>query len=129
MKAGQLLGEIESPEVDSQLRQAQADLATAEANQKIAGLTAERWRNLRSSDSVSKQEADEKISLEYKLKRWLEGSLLDPDEAHFFWNGTFSPGQLEQIRPGTNGNGLRRLVIVSDAPCCIGVSLSANVVV
>ncbi len=54
--------------------------------------------------------SDEKISLEYKLKRWLEGSLLDPDEAHFFWNGTFSPEQLAQIRPGTNGNGLRRLV-------------------
>jgi asparagine synthase (glutamine-hydrolysing) len=54
--------------------------------------------------------SDDKISLEYKLKRWLEGSLLDPDEAHFFWNGTFSPGQLEQIRPGTTGNGLRRLV-------------------
>jgi RND family efflux transporter MFP subunit len=63
VKAGQLLGEIESPEVDSQLRQAQADLATAEANQKIAGLTAQRWRDLRASDSVSKQEADEKISL------------------------------------------------------------------
>jgi RND family efflux transporter MFP subunit len=63
VKAGQLLGEIESPEVDSQLRQAQADLATAEANQKIAAVTAERWRNLRASDSVSKQEADEKISL------------------------------------------------------------------
>jgi RND family efflux transporter MFP subunit len=63
VKAGQLLGEIESPEVNSQLRQAQADLATAEANQKIANLTAERWRNLRSSDSVSKQEADEKISV------------------------------------------------------------------
>lgn len=62
VKAGQLLGEIESPEVDSQLRQAQADLATAEANQKIAAVTAERWRNLRATDSVSKQEADEKIS-------------------------------------------------------------------
>ena len=54
--------------------------------------------------------SDDKISLEYKLKRWLEGSLLDPDEAHFFWNGTFSPEQLAQIRPGTNGSGLRRLV-------------------
>jgi asparagine synthase (glutamine-hydrolysing) len=54
--------------------------------------------------------SDEKISLEYKLKRWLEGSLLDPDEAHFFWNGTFSPEQLAEIRPGTNGSGLRRLV-------------------
>jgi RND family efflux transporter MFP subunit len=63
VKAGQLLAEIESPEVDSQLRQAQADLATAQANQKIADLTAERWRNLRATDSVSKQEADEKISL------------------------------------------------------------------
>jgi RND family efflux transporter MFP subunit len=63
VKAGQLLGEIESPEVESQLNQAQADLGTAEANQKIASVTAERWRNLRASDSVSKQEADEKISI------------------------------------------------------------------
>jgi RND family efflux transporter MFP subunit len=63
VKTGQLLGEIESPEVSAQLIQAQADLATAEANQKIANVTAERWRNLRASDSVSKQEADEKISL------------------------------------------------------------------
>ena len=44
VKAGQLLGEIEAPEVDSQLNQAQADLVTAEANQKIASVTAERWR-------------------------------------------------------------------------------------
>jgi len=62
VKAGQLLAEIESPEVDSQLRQTKADLATAEANRKIADLTAERWRNLRVTDSVSKQEADEKIA-------------------------------------------------------------------
>ena len=54
--------------------------------------------------------SDEKISLEYKLKRWIEGSWLDPDEAHFFWNGTFSPEQLAQIRPGTSGSGLRKLV-------------------
>jgi RND family efflux transporter MFP subunit len=60
--AGQLLAEIESPEIDQQLRQAQADLATAQANRKIAEVTAERWRHLRSTDSVSKQEADEKIS-------------------------------------------------------------------
>jgi len=63
VKAGQVLWEIESPEVDQQLRQAEADVATAEANQKIAGVTAERWRNLRATDSVSRQEADEKISL------------------------------------------------------------------
>jgi RND family efflux transporter MFP subunit len=62
VKSGQLLGVIESPEVDQQLRQAEADLATAHANQQIADVTATRWKNLRASDSVSKQEADEKIS-------------------------------------------------------------------
>jgi asparagine synthase (glutamine-hydrolysing) len=34
-----------------------------------------------------------KIGFEYKLKRWLEGSLLDPDDAHFYWNGSFSNEQ------------------------------------
>ncbi|MGA2267720.1 MAG: asparagine synthase (glutamine-hydrolyzing) [Bryobacteraceae bacterium] len=54
--------------------------------------------------------SDEKISFEYKLKRWIEGSWLHPDEAHFFWNGTFSPEQRKRIRPGANGDGLRTLV-------------------
>jgi RND family efflux transporter MFP subunit len=63
VKTGQVLAEIDAPEVDQQLRQAQADLVNAEANQKIAGITSDRWRGLRDTDSVSKQEADEKISL------------------------------------------------------------------
>jgi asparagine synthase (glutamine-hydrolysing) len=54
--------------------------------------------------------SDEKISLEYKLKRWIEGSFLHPDEAHFFWNGTFSNEQRRQVVPGSNGNGLREMV-------------------
>ena len=62
VKAGQELAEIDAPELDQQLRAAQADLASVEANQKIAQVTAERWRDLRESDSVSKQEADEKIA-------------------------------------------------------------------
>ena len=37
--------------------------------------------------------SDEKISFEYKVKRMLEGSLLPPNEAHFFWNGTWSASQ------------------------------------
>jgi asparagine synthase (glutamine-hydrolysing) len=53
--------------------------------------------------------SDDKISFEYKLKRWIEGSLLHPDVAHFFWNGTCSPEQLRAIRPGTSGSGLRQL--------------------
>lgn len=59
---GQVLADIESPEVDQQLRQAEADLGVAQANKKIADVTADRWRVLRATDSVSKQEADEKVS-------------------------------------------------------------------
>lgn len=59
---GQLLAEIDSPEVDDQLRQAEADLATAQANEQLARSTAERWRILLSTDSVSKQDNDEKAA-------------------------------------------------------------------
>jgi len=41
--------------------------------------------------------SDEKISFEYKLKRFLRGSLLPPDEAHIFWNGTFSEQEKEEF--------------------------------
>jgi asparagine synthase (glutamine-hydrolysing) len=36
--------------------------------------------------------SNEKISFEYKVKRFLEGTQLHPDEAHFFWNGMFRNG-------------------------------------
>jgi RND family efflux transporter MFP subunit len=62
VKAGQVLAEIEAPELDQQLRGAEADVATAAASEKIASTTAERWRGLRDSDSVSRQQADEKLS-------------------------------------------------------------------
>ena len=60
VKAGQLLGEIDAPEVDQQLNQARADLATAEANESLSRSTAERWKGLLETESVSKQETDEK---------------------------------------------------------------------
>src|SRR3984885_8879976 len=62
VKSGQLLAEIETPEVDKQLDQANADLATAEANYGLAESTAVRWQELLKTDSVSKQETDEKLS-------------------------------------------------------------------
>ncbi|MBC8166433.1 MAG: asparagine synthase (glutamine-hydrolyzing) [Bryobacteraceae bacterium] len=37
--------------------------------------------------------SDDKIGLDYKVRRMLEGALLPPQEAHFFWNGTFSASQ------------------------------------
>ena len=58
VKAGQLLAEIDTPEVNQQLQQARADLATAEANLHLSQITAERYAGLLKSDSVSKQEAD-----------------------------------------------------------------------
>ena len=58
VKAGQLLAEIDTPEVDQQLRQARADLSTAEANLHLSQITAERYAGLLKTDSVSKQDAD-----------------------------------------------------------------------
>ncbi|HEX7402614.1 MAG TPA: efflux RND transporter periplasmic adaptor subunit, partial [Usitatibacter sp.] len=60
VKAGQLLAEIETPDLDQQLLQAKADLASAQANAALAGTTAKRWQSMLGSDSVSRQEADEK---------------------------------------------------------------------
>jgi RND family efflux transporter MFP subunit len=57
---GQLLGEIETPEVDQQLSQAEADLATARANEALSNTTNARWKGLLATESVSKQDADEK---------------------------------------------------------------------
>jgi RND family efflux transporter MFP subunit len=58
VKAGELLAEIDTPEVNQQLRQSRADLATAEANVHLAEITAERYAGLLKTDSVSKQDAD-----------------------------------------------------------------------
>jgi len=61
VKAGQLLAEIDAPEVDQQLRQARADLATAEANAALAETTANRWKALLVTESVTPQETDQMI--------------------------------------------------------------------
>lgn len=58
VKAGQLLADIETPEIDQQLRQSRADLATSEANLNLSRITATRYADLLKTDSVSKQDAD-----------------------------------------------------------------------
>jgi RND family efflux transporter MFP subunit len=60
VKKGQLLAEIETPEVDQQLSQAIADLATAHANEALSQTTNARWKELLKTESVSQQDADEK---------------------------------------------------------------------
>jgi RND family efflux transporter MFP subunit len=58
VKKDQLLAEIETPELDQQLQQARAELATAKANYDLAQITAARYELLLKSDSVAKQDVD-----------------------------------------------------------------------
>jgi RND family efflux transporter MFP subunit len=59
---GDALAEIETPEVDKQLAQARADLATAQANLAIALITNERWQGLLKTQAVSIQDADNRAA-------------------------------------------------------------------
>jgi RND family efflux transporter MFP subunit len=68
VKAGQLLAEIETPDLDQQLLQARADLASAKANADLAAITTKRWKAMLEADSVSAQESDEK-SGDYTAKQ------------------------------------------------------------
>ncbi len=85
VNAGQLLAEIETPEVDRQLDQARADLATAQANYNLARTTAERYQNLFKSDSVAKQDVDDKVG-DLQAKK----AMLD--------SGTFNVRRLEEMQ-------------------------------
>jgi RND family efflux transporter MFP subunit len=60
VKAGEELADIETPELDQQLNQAKADLASAKADAALAKTTADRWQGLLDSDSVSRQEVDDR---------------------------------------------------------------------
>ncbi|MDR5757203.1 efflux RND transporter periplasmic adaptor subunit [Caballeronia sp. LZ035] len=60
VKKGQLLAEIDAPEINDQLRQARADAQTARANYLLSKTTAERWTQMLKNNSVSRQETDEK---------------------------------------------------------------------
>lgn len=62
VKKGQVLALIDTPDLDQQLAQARADLLTAQANQKLASVTADRWSALATRDIVSQQSKDEKVS-------------------------------------------------------------------
>jgi RND family efflux transporter MFP subunit len=61
VKAGQLLAEIDTPDLDQQLLQARADLASAQANAELAELTAKRWQASIVASAVSQQTIDEKV--------------------------------------------------------------------
>ena len=62
VRKGQLMAQIETPEVDQQLQVAQADLKSAQANLDLANTTSGRYQNLLKTNSVSKQETDVAVS-------------------------------------------------------------------
>jgi RND family efflux transporter MFP subunit len=68
VKTGQLLAEIETPDLDQQLSQGRADLVTAQANEKLAKLTSDRWQTIVKTGAVAKQDADEKLG-DYQAKQ------------------------------------------------------------
>ncbi len=61
VKAGQVIAEIETPDLDQQLLQAKADMANSQAALTLANATAKRWKML-PADATSAQEVDEKNS-------------------------------------------------------------------
>ncbi len=58
VKVGDVLAEIDTPDLDQQLMQARSSLRVAEANAKLAQITAERWQSLANTDAVAKQDVD-----------------------------------------------------------------------
>src|ERR1700756_1871627 len=62
VKEGDLLATIDTPEIDQELNQTRAARQQIVAQLELAKISAERWENLRKSDSVSAQEADQQTS-------------------------------------------------------------------
>ena len=62
VKAGQVLAEIEAPDLDQQLLQAKADLSSAEASARLSEVTLSRGRSLLSSNAVSQQDVDQRAA-------------------------------------------------------------------
>ncbi|MGA2991359.1 MAG: efflux RND transporter periplasmic adaptor subunit [Candidatus Korobacteraceae bacterium] len=62
IKEGEMLAKIDTPEIDQELSQARAARQQVQAQLELAKISADRWQNLRTSDSVSQQEADQQAS-------------------------------------------------------------------
>ena len=67
VKAGQVLAELETPDLDQQLAQGRADLVTSQANSSLAKTTSDRWQTIVKTGAVAKQDADEKLG-DYQAK-------------------------------------------------------------
>jgi RND family efflux transporter MFP subunit len=77
VKKGQLLAEIETPEVDQQLQQSRSNLATAQANLKLAEITKERYQGLLATHAVAQQDVDNAVGT-YNANR----AIVDANQAN-----------------------------------------------
>src|SRR6202045_98492 len=68
VQKGELLAEIDTPEVEQQLSQARAELGTSQANENLSRITATRYQDLIKTDGVSKQEVDNAVG-DYAAKK------------------------------------------------------------
>jgi RND family efflux transporter MFP subunit len=62
VRSGQVLAEIDGPDLDQELNQAEAALAQAKANLEIARISAERWKGLGAQNAVAQQDVDQKAA-------------------------------------------------------------------
>jgi RND family efflux transporter MFP subunit len=74
VKAGDVLASIDTPDLDQQLSQATADLATATANAQLAAVTAQRWTTLVKSQWVSQQDSDNKTAAAAATKATMDAA-------------------------------------------------------
>ena len=81
VKAGQLLAEIDAPDLDQQIMQAEADLTSAKANLTLAEATLERGQSLITSGAVSKQTLDQRAADAENRRGVLKSAQANPKTA------------------------------------------------
>jgi RND family efflux transporter MFP subunit len=126
VKTGVLLAEIESPEVDQQLLQARADVATAEANLKLAQINTKRYVQLQQEGVVAKQVADNTISDEEAktaIVKSVQANVKRLEQMQSFqkiyapFNGVITARRIDVgqlVDAGSNGGSARELFTLSD---------------
>ncbi|MGD9803548.1 MAG: efflux RND transporter periplasmic adaptor subunit [Hyphomicrobiaceae bacterium] len=124
VKAGQVLAEIDAPDLDQQMMQARANLASAQANAELAAATLERGQSLMPKGAISKQDLDQRSADANNKRSLVEAMRADLDRTRVLENykrivapfdglvtaRTTDVGAL--INAGANGGGA--LFVVSD---------------
>ncbi len=100
VKKGQVLATIDSPELDQQLAQARADLASAKANLALADVTLQRWQSLAQQNIFSQQAKDEKAGDQLAKKAAAEAAQANVAPSRGFERLQRSDGAVRRHRDG-----------------------------